>query len=71
MIGARTQQVGCNTQGKYIMRHGQVAIMNENNTSNMGASKWFKMTNTCHGASNTCNMIHNIHAHGFGVLERE
>jgi hypothetical protein len=68
MREASNPQIGCNTQGIYGMRRGNVVIMSENNMPNMGASKWSKMTNICHGASNTCSKIHNIHAQGFGIL---
>jgi hypothetical protein len=44
------------------MMHGNVASMDEHNISNMGASKWSKMTNMSHGASSACSKIHNMHA---------
>jgi hypothetical protein len=62
MIRANNPQVGCNTQGIYVMRHGTMAIMSESNISNMCASKWSKMTNMSHDTSNTSRKIHNIHA---------
>ena len=71
MIGASNPRIGCNTQGIYIMIHGKVAIVNECNITNMCSIKGSKMKNKSQGASNTSSMIHNIHAHGFGFLERE
>ena len=53
------------------MRHGNVTMASQSEISNMCAIKGSKMTNKSHGASNTCSMIHNSHAHGFWVLERE
>ena len=32
MIGANHKQVGCNTQGIYVMRHSDMEIMNESTT---------------------------------------
>ena len=43
MIVESSPRIGCNTQGIYIMKHGNVAIMGESNMSNMRAN----------GASNT------------------
>lgn len=71
MIGANNEQVGCNTQGIYVMRHRNVEIMNESTISNMCAIKWSKMANKSNGGSNTSSTIRNIHAHGFVFLERE
>ena len=53
------------------MMHGMVKMTSRSKISNMCAIKWSKMNNKSHGASNTSSMIHNIHAHGLGVLKRE
>lgn len=50
MIVASSPRIGCNTQGIYVMEHGNVAIMGESNILNMRAN----------GARNTSSMIHNI-----------
>ena len=71
MRGASNPEIGCNTQGIYIMMHGIVKMTSGSKISNMCISKGSKMTNKSHGASNTSSMIHTIHAHGFGFLERE
>ena len=71
MRGANNPRIGCNTQGIYIMMHGIVKMTSGSKISNMCASKGSKMTNKSHGESNTSSMIHNMHAHGLGVLKRE
>ena len=53
------------------MRHGTVKMTGRIKISNTCAIKWSKMTNKSHGESNTSSRIHNIHAHGLGVLKRE
>ena len=71
MRGANNPRIGCNTQGIYIMMHGMVKMTSRSKISNMCAIKWSKMNNKSYGESNTSSMIHNIHAHGLGVLKRE